>query len=134
MLKRQERRSYAAQRNQLTKRVTQIAILVCSKVAAIWLCKSAASLTRQDCKFTKSLKQVIASFVVTMRQACNKLAVSSSLQTFREKIASRQGYIPPPFFKALSADGSSFFITAEQRVGLPSYRGVILSPFCFIIA
>ncbi|GBM71729.1 hypothetical protein AVEN_137503-1 [Araneus ventricosus] len=52
---------------------TQIEILVCSKVAA--------SLARQECRIETSLQQVNASFEVTTRRTCSKLATSNSLQT-----------------------------------------------------
>ncbi|GBM86701.1 hypothetical protein AVEN_222225-1 [Araneus ventricosus] len=64
--------------------LTQIAILVCSKVAAILLCKIyklATNLTRQECKPETSLQHVNVSFEVTTRRTCSKLVTSNSLQT-----------------------------------------------------
>ncbi|GBN55930.1 hypothetical protein AVEN_169468-1 [Araneus ventricosus] len=53
--------------------VSQIAILVCSSLA-LQICKLAAKLTRQECKCATSLQQVNASFEVTTRRTCCKLA------------------------------------------------------------
>ncbi|GBO35581.1 hypothetical protein AVEN_52713-1 [Araneus ventricosus] len=58
---------------------TQIAILVCSKLA-LQICKLAARLTRQECKLERSLKQACRSDEVTTRRTCSKLATSNSLQ------------------------------------------------------
>ncbi|GBM66458.1 hypothetical protein AVEN_146287-1 [Araneus ventricosus] len=58
-------------RDLLAPKATQIAILVCSNLA-LQVGKLTASLTWQDCKFITSLKQVIASFEFTIRQAREK--------------------------------------------------------------
>ncbi|GBN23108.1 hypothetical protein AVEN_232589-1 [Araneus ventricosus] len=57
-------------------RVTQIAILVCSKFA-LQVCKLSANLSRQVCKCETRLQQVNASLEVTIGQACRKFALQT---------------------------------------------------------
>ncbi|GBM53415.1 hypothetical protein AVEN_73444-1 [Araneus ventricosus] len=78
------------------KESEQIAILVCSKVAAILLCKSAS--LRQECKLETSLKQVNANEIVTTRQTCHKLVMSNSMQTIvKTEYEDNLGFEPPTY-------------------------------------
>ncbi|GBO35946.1 hypothetical protein AVEN_234004-1 [Araneus ventricosus] len=65
-------------------KATHTEIFICSSFA-VHVCELTGSLTRQDRKFITSLKQVITSFEVTIRQTCCKLVASSSLQTSYKK-------------------------------------------------
>ncbi|GBM26811.1 hypothetical protein AVEN_32067-1 [Araneus ventricosus] len=78
-----------------TLELSQIAILVCSKVAAILLCKS-ASLQQIWNDKSESLKQVYANELVNTRQTCHKLEASNSLQTIaKTDYEDNLGFEPP---------------------------------------
>ncbi|GBN73049.1 hypothetical protein AVEN_183256-1 [Araneus ventricosus] len=67
-------------RKSVPNATTQIAILVCSRLA-LQICKLTANLTRQECKCETSLQQVNASFEVTMGRTCSKLALQTLAKT-----------------------------------------------------
>ncbi|GBM61104.1 hypothetical protein AVEN_234898-1 [Araneus ventricosus] len=71
--------------------------IVCSKVAAILLCKS-ASLQQIWHGKSASLKQVNAYELVTTRQTCHKLAASNSLQAIaKAEYENNFGFEPPTY-------------------------------------
>ncbi|GBO27070.1 hypothetical protein AVEN_90887-1 [Araneus ventricosus] len=71
---------------RLCKKITHLTILVCSKVAAVLLCKCAASLTRQDRKFITSFKQVFRSDDVT----CVEVAANMSRQVHCKRVEKKR--------------------------------------------